>query len=135
MIRLNTTAFAAFSVLAVAPLAAQQSASTDYAAAMRLMHAHDAPVANASHQAPQVDVISDTVTYMSANGKPVHGFIARPRSGAKNLPGLVVVHEWWGLNDNIRNITERLAGEGYIALAVDLMGSVPRRRTARPSST
>jgi carboxymethylenebutenolidase len=36
------------------------------------------------------------------------------------LPGIVVIHEWWGLNDNIRTATRRLAGQGYRALAVDL---------------
>ncbi len=39
-----------------------------------------------------------------------------------NAPALIVIHEWWGLNDNIRQVTERLAGEGYVALAVDLYG-------------
>jgi carboxymethylenebutenolidase len=36
------------------------------------------------------------------------------------LPGIIVIHEWWGLNDNIRSMAEQLAGEGYRALAVDL---------------
>jgi carboxymethylenebutenolidase len=125
MTRLNVATVATFSVLAIAPLAAQQAPVADYAAAMRMMHAHDAAESNASSRiAPRVEVVSDTVTYATVEGKPVHGFIARPKSGGKNLPGLVVVHEWWGLNDQIRNMTERLAGEGYIALAVDLMGSV-----------
>jgi carboxymethylenebutenolidase len=35
---------------------------------------------------------------------------------------VIVIHEWWGLNDNIRAMTRRLAGEGYQALAVDLYG-------------
>jgi carboxymethylenebutenolidase len=38
------------------------------------------------------------------------------------LPGLIVIQEWWGLNDNIRAMADRLAGEGYLALAVDLYG-------------
>jgi len=39
---------------------------------------------------------------------------------ADSLPGIVVIHEWWGLNDNIRTATRRLAGQGYRALAVDV---------------
>ena len=39
-------------------------------------------------------------------------------------PGVVVIHEWWGLNDHIRHWTDRLAADGYAALAVDLYGGV-----------
>jgi len=38
------------------------------------------------------------------------------------VPGVVVIHEWWGLNDNIRHWTDRLAARGWAALAVDLYG-------------
>src|SRR5438034_11124025 len=47
------------------------------------------------------------------------GFLALPDRGAPH-PGVVVIHEAYGLNDNIRDITKRLAGAGYAALAVDL---------------
>jgi carboxymethylenebutenolidase len=50
-----------------------------------------------------------------------HGYLVRP-SGHGPFPGLVVIHEWWGLNDNIRNEATRLAESGYVALAVDLFG-------------
>lgn len=36
------------------------------------------------------------------------------------LPAVVMIHEWWGLNDNIKNMAETLATEGYVVLAVDL---------------
>lgn len=39
-----------------------------------------------------------------------------------DAPGLIVIHEWWGLNDHIRHWTDRLAAAGYHALAVDLYG-------------
>ena len=37
-------------------------------------------------------------------------------------PGLIVIHEWWGLNDNIRHWADRLAADGYAAVAVDMYG-------------
>lgn len=43
-------------------------------------------------------------------------------AGAPPLPALVVIHEWWGLNDHIKHWSDRLAEAGYAALAVDLYG-------------
>lgn len=60
------------------------------------------------------------MVYGQVGGKPVRGYLAKPKSAQGPLPGLIVIHEWWGLNDNIRRMTDRLAGEGYAALAVDL---------------
>lgn len=102
------------------PLVAQQVAVTDEASRMHALHEHDMPVPSGVPTAPRVDVVSDTVTYMLLDGKPVRGFRSRPKGARKDTPALVVVHEWYGLNDNIRAATERLAGEGYVALAVDL---------------
>ena len=49
------------------------------------------------------------------------GYLARPRNAA-GAPGVIVIHEWWGLNENIESMARQLAGEGYLALAVDLYG-------------
>ena len=38
------------------------------------------------------------------------------------LPAVIMIHEWWGLNDHVRATADRLAGEGFIVLAVDLFG-------------
>ncbi len=38
------------------------------------------------------------------------------------IPGIVVIHEWWGLNDHIKHWADRLADDGYATLAVDLYG-------------
>jgi carboxymethylenebutenolidase len=73
-------------------------------------------------QAPAVPVKTERVTYATVDGKPVVGYLARPADATEPLPGLIVIHEWWGLNDNIETMTQRLAGEGYTALAVDLYG-------------
>ncbi|RJP43847.1 dienelactone hydrolase family protein [Candidatus Parcubacteria bacterium] len=51
------------------------------------------------------------------------GYYAEPeKSGA--YPGIIMIHEWWGLNDNVREMAEELAKEGYRVLAVDLFGKL-----------
>jgi carboxymethylenebutenolidase len=47
------------------------------------------------------------------------GYLAYPTNGS-SLPAVVMIHEWWGLNQNIKNEAERLASQGYAVLAVDL---------------
>jgi carboxymethylenebutenolidase len=50
-----------------------------------------------------------------------YAYLSLPE-GEPPLAALVVIHEWWGLNDHIRHWTDRLAAAGYAALAVDLYG-------------
>jgi carboxymethylenebutenolidase len=66
--------------------------------------------------APRIE--TSTVTYTSGT-QAVHGYLAKP-PGAGPFPALVVIHEWWGLNTQIKGLADRLAREGYMALAVDL---------------
>ena len=56
----------------------------------------------------------------SSGERRLRGLLIMPEAAAAPLPGVVVIHEAFGLNDNIREITRRLAAEGYAALAVDL---------------
>lgn len=60
------------------------------------------------------------VDYATINGKKIRGYLAKPAGKTNGMPGIIVIHEWWGLNGNIKNMTRRLAGQGYVALAVDL---------------
>jgi len=53
-----------------------------------------------------------------SNGGTASGYLATPESGA-GLP-LVVIHEWWGLSPHIRDVADRFAAEGYVALVPDL---------------
>jgi carboxymethylenebutenolidase len=55
-----------------------------------------------------------------SNGGHAHGYLAIPESGSG--PGVVVIQEWWGLTDHIVSIADRLAAEGFVALAPDLFG-------------
>jgi carboxymethylenebutenolidase len=54
----------------------------------------------------------------------VSGYLAIPStnvtSPGKTLPAVVMIHEWWGLNDNIKDMADQLAKEGYVVLAADL---------------
>jgi carboxymethylenebutenolidase len=59
------------------------------------------------------------VTFPS-NGGEAHGYLALPPSGKG--PGVIVIQEWWGLDDHIADIADRLAREGFVALAPDLFG-------------
>ncbi len=54
----------------------------------------------------------------ASNGSTAGGYLATPSSGSG--PGVIVVQEWWGLNPQIRRTTDRLADEGFVALAPDL---------------
>ena len=84
-------------------------------------HEGDRPVASAAamHE-PAVPVEEQDVVYATLDGNAVTGFLTRPADAAEGLPAIIVIQEWWGLNDNIRSMARQLAGEGYIALAVDL---------------
>jgi carboxymethylenebutenolidase len=59
------------------------------------------------------------VTFPS-NGRTAHGYLALPPSGRG--PGVIVIQEWWGLTSHIADVTNRLAAEGFVALAPDLYG-------------
>jgi carboxymethylenebutenolidase len=65
-----------------------------------------------------VRVETSSVTYKSG-AEQVQGYLARPAARGP-FPALVVIHEWWGLNTQIKGMAEKLAREGYVALAVDL---------------
>jgi len=99
------------------------TSANEYAERMAVEHAGDAPVANpVSSPAGELESTGETVVYATIDGNPVEGFLARPPAWTPGGPALIVIHEWWGLNDNIRTMARRLADEGYLSLAVDLYG-------------
>ena len=92
----------------------------DYIERMEVEHATDSPVASPAAQVePGGEVVTQEVTYAGIDGVDVVGYLAKPAIGEATA-GILVIHEWWGLNDNIRSMARQLAGEGYVALAVDL---------------
>jgi len=103
-------------------LAACQS-NPDYASDMREQHDGDSPTATPLTEEVKVDGIhGERVTYATVDGRSVQGYLARPEGAEVGLPGVVVIHEWWGLNENIEAMARKLAALGYAALAVDLYG-------------
>jgi carboxymethylenebutenolidase len=59
------------------------------------------------------------VAFTSSTGRPMRGALALPDAGGRR-PAVIVIHEIFGLNDDIRRIAARVAGLGYVALAPDL---------------
>ena len=59
----------------------------------------------------------EMVTFPS-NGRETEGYLSKPASGTG--PGVIVIQEWWGLVPHIKDIADRLANEGFVALAPDL---------------
>ena len=78
-------------------------------------------MADSSTQNPRQNVS------FASNGNQAHGYLATPPAGTG--PGVIVVQEWWGLDDHIVDICDRLAAEGFVVLAPDLFGG----RTAHDS--
>ncbi len=64
------------------------------------------------------DIVTAAVEY-PANGMSGMGYLARPDDGTAH-PGVIVIQEWWGLDDHIKSIADRFAREGFVALAPDL---------------
>lgn len=64
------------------------------------------------------EVITENVEFRT-NGETAQGYLARPQ-GDGPFPGVIVVQEWWGLDDHIKDVARRFADEGFAAFAPDL---------------
>ena len=104
----------------VALLGAAGSGSSDegYVAAMAEQHAGDhADASPAARARPRGAVEGQEVVYAKIGGQPQTGYLARPvaraaadpTAGPTGRPGIILIHEWWGLNDNIRSMARQLA--------------------------
>ena len=60
-----------------------------------------------------------TINFNRPDGLSVSGYLAEP-AHQNGAPAIVVIQEWWGLNDQIRGVADRLAQAGYVALVPDL---------------
>lgn len=59
------------------------------------------------------------VKFPSGSDK-IDGYLSVPETGKGPFPAMILIHEWWGLNDQIKATADRFAKAGYVALAVDL---------------
>ena len=69
---------------------------------------------------PSRPVDSETLPYAEVEDQLAYGYFAFPSDMVEPLPAIVLIHDWWGLNEEARAAANRLAAEGYMVLAVDL---------------
>jgi dienelactone hydrolase len=68
----------------------------------------------------RAEIAVEELAYSSGDTQ-LKGFLAYPKGGELR-PGILVVHEWWGLNEYVRSRARMLAELGYVALAIDMYG-------------
>ncbi len=81
-----------------------------------------APMLAASPAAASIVSDTDTrITHESVSYGDMKGYVARPKSPAGALPGVIIIHENRGLNEHTRDVARRMALEGFVALAPDFL--------------
>ncbi len=83
--------------------------------------------------AANAELRTQPVEYRSGSAV-LEGFLAYDEGLAGKRPGIIVVHEWWGLNDFIKERSEQLAKLGYIAFAIDIYGKGIRAKSAEQAA-
>ena len=68
---------------------------------------------------PESKIARETIELQVAGAPPMRAYVARPAAGGAH-PGLIVFQEAYGVNRHIRNVTDRFAAEGYVAIAPEL---------------
>lgn len=88
-------------------------------AARPVVEATTAPAEEESYEGLETGMVD----YPDQDGETLMGYLARP-TASEAKGAVVVIQEWWGLNDHIKDVARRFANEGYVALAPDLYHGV-----------
>lgn len=104
--RRNTLAFACLILLSTAAVQCQE-------------HRHSESIKKPGPQLNLNVMRGKFVNFKSSAGE-ARGYLSLPDDNKMTHPGIIVIQEWWGLNDWIIQQTDRFAKQGYVALAVDL---------------
>ena len=100
---------------------ASSQASVDHVDAMSREHADDVGTPSPAANVPlERAVVAETLPYAEIGDSLVYGHFVFPEDMADPLPAIIVIHEWWGLNEGVRAMADRIAAQGYIVLAIDL---------------
>lgn len=87
----------------------------------------------ASASAGAADINERMVEY-KAGGVTMEGFLAEPKNPAKGTPAVVIVHEWMGLSEHVKEVARKLAADGYVAFAADIYGKGVRPTTVEEAA-
>jgi len=77
------------------------------------------------------NIVTEEVTFPGESVE-IKAFMAKPASGGPH-PAVIVVQEWWGLNEHIKDVARRVAKEGYFAVAPDLYSRQGHKVTDDPN--
>jgi carboxymethylenebutenolidase len=94
-------------------------------AACQPITAERPPVVDATAEPPTLGLeeteglMAGVVEYPDQDGETLMGYLARPNDAGPH-PAVIVIQEWWGLDNHIKDLARRFAQEGYVALAPDL---------------
>ncbi len=87
-------------------------------------------IADAAHAAPAIK--SEPLEYTQGDQK-LEGYLAFPE-GKKNLPAVILVHDWMGMTENVKERALQVAGLGYVALAADIYGKGNQPKDGKEAS-
>ena len=82
----------------------------------------------------QAAIKEEPVTYKDA-ATTLKGFIVYDDASKERRPGIVVVHEWWGITQHVRGEARRLAGQGYTAFIADMYGDAKTADNPKDAGT